>query len=287
MTNDNSLQMTKNNAVSCPSQTWLQENVNEKNFWSHFQKKKSPGDGHCFVYSVMNYFAACDALDNLEYNKLLEDILFETEQNIDTYRCFFDDRSIAQLRFQMHDYVRNKNYDSRFGDLIPLITANLLNTNIMMIKEESGANTLELVVPTTNQGNASSHILLFKRDDHYDACIPADFNKETTMFPANIFKEKVNRSHEAGNSTKESKFSKPRIKFGHVNARSLYPKLDEINAVVVKLDFDVFCVGETWLGERFKDKDVEIPDYNIYRKDRVDALGGCVCIYIKTISPLK
>ena len=223
MTNENSLQMTKNNEVSYPSQTWLQENVNETIFWTHFQKKKSPGDGHCFVYFVINYYAACDALDNLEYNKLLEDILFETEQNIDAYRCFFDDRSITQLRFQMHDYVRNTNYDSRFGDLIPLINANLLNTNIMIIKEESGTNTLEMVVPTTNQGNASSHILLFKGDDHYDACIPADFNKETTMFPVNIFKEKVNRSREAVNSTKESKFSKPCIKFGHVNARSLYP----------------------------------------------------------------
>ena len=70
-------------------------------------------------------------------------------------------------------------------------------------------------------------------------------------------------------------------KFGHINVRSLYPKLDEINAVVVKHDFDVVCVSETWLGEQFKDNDVEIPDYNIYRKDRVDALGGGVCIYIK------
>ena len=111
------------------------------------------------------------------------------------------------------------------------------------------------------------------------ACIPADVNKETTMFTVNVFIEKVNRSHEAGNSTKESKFSKPCFKFGHVNARNLYPKTDEINAVVVKHDFDVFCVSETWLGERFKDNDVEIPDYNIYRKDRVDALGGGVYLY--------
>ena len=99
------------------------------------------------------------------------------------------------------------------------------------------------------------------------------------MFTVNVFREKVNRSHEAGNSTKESKVSKPCFKFGHVNARNLYPKTDEINAVVVKHDFDVFCVSETWLGERFKDNDVEIPDYNIYRKDRVDALGGGVYLY--------
>ena len=82
-----------------------------KQYFGHTsRRKRSPGDGHCFVYSVINYYAACDALGNLEYDKLLEDILVETEQNIDTYRCFFDDTSITQLRFQMHDYVRNRNY---------------------------------------------------------------------------------------------------------------------------------------------------------------------------------
>ena len=111
--------------------------------------------------------------------------------------------------------------------------------------------------------------------------------KKATMFPVNIFKEKVNHSCDAGNSSKESKFSKPCVKFGHVNARSLYPKLDEINAVVVKHDFDVFCVSEKWLGEQFKDNDLEIPDYSIYRKDRVDALGGGVCIYIKNHLTVK
>ena len=55
----------------------------------------------------------------------------------------------------------------------------------------------------------------------------------------------------------------------------------------MKHDCDVFCVSETWLGEQFKDNDLEIPDYNIYRKDRVDALGGGVCIYIKNHVAVK
>ena len=129
--------------------------------------------------------------------------------------------------------------------------------------------------------------LLLKKDGHYDACNPADVNKETNMFPVNIFKEKVNRSCDAWNSTMESKLSKPCIKFGHVNARSLYPKLDEIISVVVKHDSDVFCVSETWLGEQFKDNDLKIPDFNLYRKDRVDALGGGVCIYSKNHLTVK
>ena len=40
--------------------------------------------------------------------------------------------------------------------------------------------------------------------------------------------------------SKERKLPKVKIKFGHVNARSRYPKLDEIHTVVKKHDFDVF-----------------------------------------------
>ena len=80
---------------------------------------------------------------------------------------------------------------------------------------------------------------------------------------------------------KERKLPKVKIKFGHVNARSLYPKLDEIHTVVKKHDFDVFCVCETWLGDQYKNNDVSIPGYNIFRKDRSDTKGGGVCIYVK------
>ena len=80
---------------------------------------------------------------------------------------------------------------------------------------------------------------------------------------------------------KERKLPKVKIKFGHVNARSLYTKLDEIHTVVKKHDFDVFCVCETWLGDQYKNNDVSIPGYNIFRKDRSDTKGGGVCIYVK------
>ena len=237
-------------------------------------------DGHCFVHSVINCNSVCHGLGNLQYGKFLEDIVDETERNVDTYRCFVDDRSITQLRVQMHDYVRNKKYNSRYGDLVLLITANLLNVNIMIIEHDSGANTLRHVAPTVHQGMALGLILLYKKEDYYDACTPSHVTEETSTLSVNVSERQGNHSCDVESSSTENKFSEYNIKFGHVNARSLYPKLDEINYIVMKHDFDIFCISETWLGDQFKNSDVDIPDYDIYRKDRDGALGGGVCIYI-------
>ena len=61
------LSVSQNNGVLQPFHTWLHNNVNETTFWSHFQINKSPGDGHCFVHSVINYNSVCHGLGNLQY----------------------------------------------------------------------------------------------------------------------------------------------------------------------------------------------------------------------------
>ena len=45
--------------------------------------------------------------------------------------------------------------------------------------------------------------------------------------------------------------------------------------------FRRFCVCETWLGDQYKNNDVSIPGYNIFRKDRSDTKGGGVSLYVK------
>ena len=75
--------------------------------------------------------------------------------------------------------------------------------------------------------------------------------------------------------------SKRRSKIGHLNTRSLYPKIYEIRSIVDKSDFDIFCVSETWLHEYMKDDEIHIPGYNIFRRDRITGVGGGVCIYVK------
>ena len=58
-------------------------------------------------------------------------------------------------------------------------------------------------------------------------------------------------------------------------------KLKEIDAIIIKHDFDVFCRNEIWSGEKFKNNGVDIHDYDIDRKDRYDDVNSDVFIYLR------
>ena len=75
----------------------------------------------------------------------------------------------------------------------------------------------------------------------------------------------------------------PGLKYVHVNCRSLYRKLSQIDAIFKDSDF--LCCSETWLSPAFSDALISLTDKTVYRMDR-SARGGGVCIYIRTdISP--
>jgi len=63
----------------------------------------------------------------------------------------------------------------------------------------------------------------------------------------------------------------------YLNATSLDNKLDEFKTVVDTYRPKIIDVSETW----FKSYSVvNVPGYNIYRRDRSDGRrGGCACIY--------
>ena len=72
-----------------------------------------------------------------------------------------------------------------------------------------------------------------------------------------------------------------KAKIGHLNTRSLCPKIDEIRCIVDKTILTFFCVSETWLYEYIKNDEKHVPGYNVFRKDRTTGEGGGVCIYVK------
>ena len=78
------------------------------------------------------------------------------------------------------------------------------------------------------------------------------------------------------------------LKFVHVNARSMYHKLSEIQA---HYEFcDVIIITETWLNASIPDAALGIPGFRLIRQDRNkidDKKGGGVCIYIKTTCTIE
>ena len=76
-----------------------------------------------------------------------------------------------------------------------------------------------------------------------------------------------------------SNFKNNSLCIKYFNARSLYPKLDELRAVCEMEKPDMVCITETWLHEDILTSECSISAYNFVRCDR-DGRGGGVALYI-------
>ena len=67
-----------------------------------------------------------------------------------------------------------------------------------------------------------------------------------------------------------------------VNARSILRQIDHLRVRVKDENPDVIGITETWLHEDILDREIQIPDYNIIRRDRKDGRkGGGVLLMVK------
>ena len=70
-----------------------------------------------------------------------------------------------------------------------------------------------------------------------------------------------------------------KLRFVHLNVRSLLPKIDQIS--VEFSEYDIIALTETFLDASIENDDINIPGYYPpFRKDR-SRHGGGVCIYVK------
>ena len=79
----------------------------------------------------------------------------------------------------------------------------------------------------------------------------------------------------------------------HINARSLCPndrskRIDEIQSLLCIRDgYDIICISETWLNESIPDDALDIPGFQLFRKDRLNARGGGVTIFVGETLPVR
>nr|XP_054591087.1 uncharacterized protein LOC129154844 [Nothobranchius furzeri] len=67
----------------------------------------------------------------------------------------------------------------------------------------------------------------------------------------------------------------------HINVRSILPKIDQIQNLLMESNLDFLCMSETWLTSNIPTDLINIPRYTCYRKDRVKGRRGGVLIYIR------
>ena len=69
------------------------------------------------------------------------------------------------------------------------------------------------------------------------------------------------------------------------NVRSISNKVDDLDLVLQQNGVDFAGITETWLNSNIPDSAIEIPGYNLVRKDRSIQRGGGVCAFIKSTIP--
>ena len=94
----------------------------------------------------------------------------EVTENANRYLQFLVDSSHHDLMYYMNLYVFNKMYNTDFGNLVPLVLANVLHINIAIIsKDVHGYNVR--VIHTNASTDTLGNILVYKTPDHYDSII--------------------------------------------------------------------------------------------------------------------
>ena len=72
-----------------------------------------------------------------------------------------------------------------------------------------------------------------------------------------------------------------RYAIGHVNARSLAPRLNEVCHLLDSERLEILCITETWLSEDILDAVLLVPGYRLFRCDRPDGRrGGGVAVLV-------
>ena len=74
------------------------------------------------------------------------------------------------------------------------------------------------------------------------------------------------------------------ITVGHWNARSMFPKIDEIAVWLKQSEIEFLCITESWLHDGIPDDYIDMPYYCFVRSDRTAESGkqrggGIVCYY--------
>ena len=94
----------------------------------------------------------------------------EVTEHANRYLQFLVDSSHHDLMYYMNQYVFNKMYNTNFGNLVPLVLANVLHINIAIIsKDVHGYNAR--VIHTNASTDTLGNILVYKTADHYDSII--------------------------------------------------------------------------------------------------------------------
>ena len=130
---------------------------------------RSLGDGHCLLYSVLSS-CLCQLPDNIHITTLecIKSYIFiELSDNIQYYLPFFQTADNQCIFKGLNDYLIHKIYNQEFGDLVPALIANALNTRLVIFNEDRVKSSVD-VINITPRGHTTKYIMLHICGEHYN-----------------------------------------------------------------------------------------------------------------------
>ena len=106
-------------------------------FWSIFDKRDVPKDGHCFIRAlILSLSTLSPDLPCLTYDHVLTSIKYETNSNNEKYSLLLYDQGETDIEKIITEYINDKNYNEECGVLVPAITADAINNDLVILKEK-------------------------------------------------------------------------------------------------------------------------------------------------------
>ena len=147
----------------------IREMLSSEALQNDFKIVKSPGDGLCLSVSMcVSLKAQFPYICDFNVTKLIKLLKEEAIQYQEIYSIAI--KSPGALEYQMYVYINNKNYDSDFGDIVPLLLANSIAIDVCILYRHECVMKHNLVA--CKRSIAKSCVFIYKCDEHYDAVSP-------------------------------------------------------------------------------------------------------------------
>ena len=114
-----------------------------------------------------------------------------------------------------------------------------------------------------------------------------NINLDKSLQPVSVYKKDVKlgvlNAQSLNNRSAHFSFHNSKIKIAHLNVRSFKNRdhLIEMRQLAHENNYNVIAISESWLNSSVINTEVEIAGYKLYRMDRLNRLGGDVCVYTR------
>ena len=122
---------------------------------------------HQVAFNVTN--SSCARLDiGVLSEKIRNEIIFNSERYIN----FIDaEAGLAALTDGMNEYISHKRYDTSFGDLVPVVIANAIHVDLVIVSNNYQVVKIKC---RCGIGICPRTLILYKTGNHYDSIVPVN-----------------------------------------------------------------------------------------------------------------